>query len=125
MRKAFAVALIAASLAAAPAAWARPGDASSRDRGHDLARRNCGMCHAIGARGPSPNPQAPPFRELGKRFALDDLQEALAEGIVTGHPAMPAFRFSPAEITDLIAYLKSIQVRPVAASRVGRPGSAR
>lgn len=85
--------------------------APSAGRGLELVRRNCGMCHAIGERGDSPNKQAPRFRELGRRYPIDDLAEALAEGILTGHPAMPQFRFSPAEVDDIIAYLKSIQVR--------------
>ncbi len=79
------------------------------DRGFDYARRNCAMCHAIGASGQSPNAMAPPFRELHKRYPVDNLAEALAEGILTGHPQMPEFRLSPAEIDDLIAYLKTLQ----------------
>lgn len=34
--------------------------------------------------------------------------EALAEGIVTGHPDMPAFTFSPTQIGAIIAYIKSL-----------------
>jgi hypothetical protein len=39
------------------------------------------------------------------------LAEALAEGIVTGHGPirMPEFVFSPEEIDDLLAYLRSVQ----------------
>jgi hypothetical protein len=36
------------------------------------------------------------------------LQEALAEGVVTAHPAMPEFMFEPDEIGDLIAYLDAL-----------------
>jgi mono/diheme cytochrome c family protein len=110
-----AVALGLVVLVFAGAAAAQP---SAADRGAALAKRNCGMCHAIGPQGKSPFPAAPPFRELGKRYSLDDLQEALAEGMLTGHPAMPEFRFSPAQINDLITYLKTIQERDQA--RVGR-----
>lgn len=95
-----------AAMAAAGAAQAQPSAA----RGLEIVRKNCSMCHAIGDKGDSPNAQAPRFRELGQRYPIDDLQEALAEGILTGHPAMPQFRFSPAEVDDIIAYLKSIQV---------------
>ncbi|HWL21031.1 MAG TPA: cytochrome c, partial [Bradyrhizobium sp.] len=35
--------------------------------------------------------------------------EALAEGIVTGHPAMPEFQLSPDEIHDLLSYLKTLE----------------
>jgi mono/diheme cytochrome c family protein len=34
---------------------------------------------------------------------------SLAEGIVTGHPAMPEFRLEPDQIGDIIAYLKSLE----------------
>ena len=35
--------------------------------------------------------------------------EALAEGIRTGHPSMPEFRFDPDEAAALIAYLKTLE----------------
>ena len=50
------------------------------------------MCHSIGRTGDSPLDLAPPFRTLHKRYPIDDLQESLAEGIVTGHPTMPQFQ---------------------------------
>lgn len=37
------------------------------------------------------------------------LEESLAEGIVTGHPTMPAFRLDPGQIRDVIAYLKTLE----------------
>ena len=39
----------------------------------------------------------------------NSLTEALAEGIMTGHPAMPQFKLDVAQIGDLIAYLKSLE----------------
>jgi mono/diheme cytochrome c family protein len=77
--------------------------------GQALAEEKCARCHAIGPEGDSQLPIAPPFRTLSERYPVDDLAEALAEGIVSGHPAMPEFVFEPAEITALIAYLKSVQ----------------
>jgi mono/diheme cytochrome c family protein len=82
--------------------------AASVEDGRRIAERNCGMCHAIGPTGQSRNPKAPPFRTLGKRYPLEMLQEALAEGMLTGHD-MPEFRFTTNEIDSLIAYLKSVQ----------------
>lgn len=84
-------------------------DAGSLALGRTIVQRNCGMCHATGREGLSPNPQAPLFRELHKRYDVEELAEALAEGILTGHPAMPQFRFEPREINSIIRYLKSIQ----------------
>ena len=63
-------------------------------------------CHQ--REGESPMGLAPPFRELPKRYPVDHLAEALAEGIVTGHPAMPEFTFTPREIEALLSYLSSL-----------------
>ncbi|HYF07320.1 MAG TPA: cytochrome c [Acetobacteraceae bacterium] len=79
------------------------------ERGEALARANCGACHAIGPSGASPVPRAPAFRDLHRRYPVEHLTEALAEGIVTGHPGMPDFRLEPEQIEDLIAYLRSLQ----------------
>ncbi|CCD98421.1 conserved hypothetical protein [Bradyrhizobium sp. STM 3809] len=43
------------------------------------------------------------------RYPIETLGEALAEGIVTGHPAMPQFELTPPEINDLLSYLKSLE----------------
>lgn len=79
--------------------------------GHDLVRRNCGMCHAVGRADESAHVSAPPFRRLGQRYPIENLEEALAEGILTGHPDMPQFTFGPEAVTAIIQYLKSIQVQ--------------
>lgn len=79
------------------------------ERGRALLEANCARCHAIDAVGDSPFPLAPPFRTLHARYAVENLEEALAEGILSGHPAMPEFTFEPAQIADIIAYLRSIQ----------------
>ena len=78
-------------------------------RGQVFAQTNCSQCHAIGRVGDSPIPEAPPFRTLNTRYPIEDLAEAFAEGITTGHPSMPQFQLDPAQINDLLAYLNSIQ----------------
>ena len=80
-------------------------------RGQAFAQTNCSQCHAIGRFGDSPIPEAPPFRTLSSRYPIEDLAEAFAEGITTGHPSMPQFQLDPAQINDLIAYLRSLQRR--------------
>ncbi len=67
------------------------------------------MCHAVGKSDVSAHPQAPAFRTLSKRYPIKFLEEALAEGISTGHPDMPEFVASPEQISAIIAYLESIQ----------------
>jgi len=85
--------------------------AAEPDRGEVLLRRHCGGCHAVGRAGESPKPPAPPLRELHKRYAPAALGEALAEGLLTGHPLMPEFRFEPDDVRAIIRYLDSIQTR--------------
>lgn len=79
--------------------------------GAELLQRDCARCHAVGKSGASPHKDAPAFRTLGKRYPIDSLEEALAEGIVSGHPDMPEFEYDPGDVGDIIAYLKSIQQR--------------
>ena len=83
-----------------------PADAVAN--GRKLAEKNCSRCHAVGLDGSSPHREAPPFRTIAARGRVDDLQEALAEGIVVGHPDMPEFAFEPEEIDEFLAYLKSL-----------------
>ena len=40
---------------------------------------------------------------------VETLEEALGEGILSGHPDMPEFVFESADVGAIIAYLKSIQ----------------
>jgi len=77
-------------------------------RGRNLARTYCARCHSIDKVSESPLKIAPPFRNLQRSYPLESLEEPLAEGIVTGHPSMPEFRFDPDQIRDFIAFLKSL-----------------
>lgn len=77
--------------------------------GYDLLRANCARCHAIDRDSSSPNAKAPPFRDVVKKYEPESLEEALAEGIVTGHNEMPEFQFEPNQLTAIIAYLNSLK----------------
>jgi cytochrome c len=91
-----------------PAACApRTEDAAAR--GERLAEARCASCHAIGRTGASPRANAPAFRDLHRRYPVDQLAESLAEGIVTGHPDMPEQSFDRAEVEAFIAYLRSLE----------------
>ena len=78
-------------------------------RGLAFVRANCARCHAIDKVSLSPLAIAPPFRDLHKRYPIDSLQEAFAEGIQTAHQNMPVFRLDPDQIGDVIAYLKTLE----------------
>lgn len=96
-----------------PASASVPLDAGagSPAMGAALARSRCSGCHAVERDGDSPMKAAPPLRSIGAMYPVSDLQEAFAEGLVTAHPAMPAFELEAQEIADLLAYLESIQGR--------------
>ena len=80
-------------------------------RGEALLARLCARCHAIGRTGAGPHPEAPPFRTLGRRYPIESLEEALGEGLLSGHPDMPEFTFTADEVGEVIAYLNAIQER--------------
>ena len=78
-------------------------------RGLTYMQAHCASCHSISKAGESPLKLAPPFRDLHLRYPVETLEEALGEGIVTGHPTMPEFRLEPAQIGNFIAFLKSLE----------------
>lgn len=77
-------------------------------RGRALAQKYCAMCHALGKTGPSPKEGVIPFRDLHTRYPIDDLDEALGEGLVINHPDMPEITLSVAQIYDFKAYIRSL-----------------
>lgn len=83
-------------------------NAEAASRGRAIAVVGCASCHAIDATGPSTFVTAPPFRDIVGKRSLDELETSFAQGLVTTHPAMPAYVFRASEIDDLIAYLESL-----------------
>jgi cytochrome c len=84
------------------------GDSDLVERGHALLERNCSGCHAIGPTGDSAMSEAPPFRDVKKRYPVETLAEPLAEGIVGGHPEMPVRAFAPEDVDAILAYLGTL-----------------
>ena len=84
-------------------------EAASVQRGRNFAIANCATCHSIDRYTPSPLPIAPAFRDLHLRYKVETLEEALAEGLVTGHMNMPEFRLEPDQISDFISFLKNFE----------------
>jgi|SRR5665647_42552 Cytochrome c, mono- and diheme variants len=87
-------------------ALAAPSDVQ---RGKAYALRHCGACHSVDRTSKSPLKAAPPFRSLHNRYPIETLAESLAEGISTGHPAMPEAELSPDQIHDLLTFLKTLE----------------
>ena len=82
--------------------------AADLEAGKALAEDMCARCHAIGPADTSPHKDAPPFRSLGKDWPIDSLAEALAEGIVVGHPDMPEITLDPPDIENLLGFMKTV-----------------
>jgi mono/diheme cytochrome c family protein len=96
---AFMLVMLTSAIAASPA----------EQRGKTFVLNNCARCHSIDKVTASPLKIAPPFRTLHLRYPIETLGEALAEGIYTGHPTMPAFQLDPDQIHDLLSYLKTLE----------------
>ena len=77
--------------------------------GKAFAQANCSRCHSIDKFTQSSLAIAPPFRTLHERYPVESLEEALGEGIATGHPSMPEFRLDPGQVGDFISFLKSLE----------------
>lgn len=80
-----------------------------QERGRAIVTKNCAVCHAVERSGASPRADAPAFRTLGRRYPVEALEEALGEGIISGHPDMPEFVFNAEDVGAIISYLKVIQ----------------
>ncbi|MGR4866457.1 c-type cytochrome [Caulobacter sp. LARHSG274] len=113
--------------AAAVLAVSAPGADAAQTQGQAqagrrLAQRHCGGCHAVAA-GASPLADAPPFRDIHRRYGSDGLRGLLAEGMikpdpmpeegsVRTHPRMPMAELGEDETADLVAYLRSLEPAP-------------
>jgi cytochrome c len=86
-----------------------PCHAANAQAGKAFAVANCSHCHSIDKITRSPLAIAPPFRTLHERYPVESLEEALGEGIVTGHPSMPEFKLDSGQVGDFISFLKSLE----------------
>ena len=100
-----------ALFAASVVLWASSTEAQSPtvQRGKAFVLSNCSACHSIDKITASPLAIAPPFRNLHLQYPVENLEESLGEGILTGHPTMPEFKLDPGQVSDVIAYLKSLE----------------
>jgi mono/diheme cytochrome c family protein len=99
----------AAAITGFVATTALADEANLAARGKSILAANCGRCHAIQADDKSPHHEALPFRQVVLRYPPEQLAEALAEGIMSGHPDMPEFTFEAAEIEAIVAYLATLK----------------
>ncbi len=106
-----AILVVLASSLSACALFADPGahqDRAAVGAGRTLAETRCGSCHALQGGQPSPNPTAPPFAVVAKRYSglrVDWELEAITQ---VGHYQMPVRVLSAPEIAALSAYIRSL-----------------
>lgn len=113
-RLAIAAALTVLSLDGAAAVEAGADDAANTaaiERGRIIAVAVCGDCHAVMPGTASPLPIAPPLYFLAEDYPLEAIEEALGEGMVTGHEGMPEILLDPIQIDEFLAFLASVQIR--------------
>jgi len=110
----------AAALLAVTGVQAAEPDAVTAGRA--VAERYCGGCHSTGAL-PSRLDDAPPFRDLHKRYGPGGLEALLKQGMLTpepsmeegnmpGHPRMPQSGLGVDERAYLTTYLRSLEPPP-------------
>ena len=93
----------------------KPGHAEQKvdqmtvEAGGQLIAELCSRCHATSAGQSSPHDEAPSLRRISRNYPVERLAEALAEGMMVGHPDMPVFEFEVGQIDQIIAYLNTIQ----------------
>ncbi|MEQ1608436.1 MAG: cytochrome c [Hyphomonadaceae bacterium] len=83
-------------------------DAGQVADGRRIADAQCAVCHAVDARSRSPNPAAPPLRDVLAIYDPDNLAYRFIDALQVGHDEMPRFDFDVRAADALIAYLKSI-----------------
>jgi cytochrome c len=101
--------LVAAAAIALASSYPAAAQSARAQRGLAFVQTHCASCHAVGKAGESPLRIAPAFRTLHERYPVENLAEAFAEGITTGHPSMPEFVLDAAQINDVIAYLQTLR----------------
>ena len=103
---------LAAALGVMFCSAAQAGDEDMIAQGRALVEEKCAQCHAIGMDDKSLHEKAPPFRDVVEIYPSENLAEALAEGIVSGHPDMPVYKFEPPQIEAFLGYLNSLSETP-------------
>lgn len=75
--------------------------------GKRLAERWCSPCHLVSSTQENAQADVPPFATIAKRS--DEELDALRGFLVDPHPPMPNMSLTRQEITDLLAYIRSLR----------------
>lgn len=100
-----AICVMLSACAGAPEASPGAGDPAA---GRALVGDLCSGCHAIGARGESPDERAPPLRIVLSRYDAEQLTLVLQRGELMGAPDLPHVYLSEQAARDTVAYLTEL-----------------
>ncbi len=75
--------------------------------GKVLAEKWCSSCHLVSQDQTHASAKAPPFGSIAKR--PDEELNRLSFFLLDPHPLMPNFNLTRNEITDLVAYIRSLK----------------
>jgi mono/diheme cytochrome c family protein len=96
-----------------------PAHAADAAHGATVAKRWCASCHVVASEQRTAVADAPSFADVARRRADD---HALADFLADPHPKMPDMHLSRGEIADIVAYIRSLAVKPrTAPEPAGKP----
>jgi mono/diheme cytochrome c family protein len=79
------------------------------ERGSEVAQRSCSGCHAVALEAASRAQDAPPFRVLSRLYSAQSLERKLTSIAADGHFEMPRVSLTEDQISDVSAYIASLQ----------------
>ncbi len=77
--------------------------------GRELAKINCGRCHAIGLEGESPHKEAPPFWTLFTRLPVNSIAAMLVKKSTPETSDMPHFTITRKQAKDIGIWIAWVQ----------------
>jgi len=77
--------------------------------GREIVQKSCAWCHATGAKGDSPNTDAPRFRDIHSRHPILSLRKPISRAIATPHNKMPKLPLTRDQVDQVIAYINSLK----------------
>jgi mono/diheme cytochrome c family protein len=105
LRQLLTISCFPALFATAASAQQSTGDPEA---GFELASEVCAFCHAISpGESMSPIPEAPSFEQVANTPGMTEMR--LYAWMTTSHPTMPDIILEPEELTDVVAYILSLQ----------------
>ena len=83
------------------------GAAGDPQGGRQVSQRWCASCHVVAPEQTTGSADVPSFQAIARR---EDLTEALLTAFLSSsHPRMPDMSLSRREISDLVAYIRSLR----------------